>query len=91
MTNHNDAMLTIALHYASRLKVQTALIGGKRDLAREYLKGYIEGALEESNYIDDVEDSRLAPHERAARRLNACPGPLVRNALDQVLGMVIQP
>lgn len=89
MTNTNDAMLTLALHHCSNLKVQTALIEGNRERAREYLKDYMEGSLEDSDYLDDIEDHRLTPHERAARNLNALPGPLLLDAFAATLERVL--
>lgn len=89
MTNHNDAMLTLALHHASNLKVQTALIEGKRDLARNLLKDYMEGSMEDSDYLDGIDLHNLNPAERAARTLNALPGPLLRNTFDSILNSVM--
>lgn len=85
---YKDLILTIALRHASDLKVLTAILDGRKELAREILTDRIENDVAESNYLADL-DASLAPHERAARLLNNLFGPRLKRETRGVVEALI--
>ena len=90
MTTHTykDLILTIALQHAGNIKVQTAVLDGRKDFAREFLTDRITNDVEESQYLMDLNAS-LAPHERAARLLNNLHGPRLVREVNEVVTALI--
>lgn len=85
---YKDLILTIALQHAGNIKVQTSVLEGKKDFAREFLTDRILNDVEESQYLADLNAS-LAPHERAARLLNGMHGPRLKREVDEVVTALI--
>lgn len=87
MTNTlNRTLLTIALAHGGNLKVQTALLEGRRELARDYLAGYVEQQIADAHPGDA---STGTPAERAAAALIDFPGPLLHKHIREVVNIAI--